>query len=141
MKFKQSLQQLSAGGVLAIVIVSGVCGGLFTMPLAVRAENHPAVVVMEQCQGTIAHQHDNYDGPLLTVNHGAARPADCCVNRARYYQTFLKPSDGQKIIFNLAAMPALVTLALVNFSQPQQYIAEIFPPPQAECLRTVIKRE
>jgi hypothetical protein len=111
------------------------------MPAMAQTTGQPTKAVMSSCQESAKHRHGFYNGPLLTTNHRAPGPVDCCINHARSYQTIVRTSDNQRYLWTLAVAPSVVTLALADSLVQPRYIPEIFPPPGQAALASVIKLE
>lgn len=141
MKFKKDFHKLRVASVLALLLSTGMCAGFFTMPAMASAARPSVKAAMASCQETASHQHGFYKGPLLSADHRAAGPADCCINHARSYQTIVRTSDSQRHQWTAAVVPSTVTVTLVIYSPQHQYTSEIFPPPEQAALASVIKLE
>jgi hypothetical protein len=142
MKIKQNLnKKLKIISVLTLVLSSGLCAGFFTMPAMAKTASQPVMAMMTTCQETASHHHGFYNGPLLTTDHRAPGPADCCISHARSYQTIVRTSDSQRHLWTVAMAPSTVSLALVDSLEQPRYFPEVFPPPGQTALASVIKLE
>jgi len=141
MKFKRNLDKLKVVSISILIVASGLCPGLFTMPAMAKTASQPVMAMTTACQETASHHHGFYNGPLLTTDHRAPGPVDCCVSHARSYQTIIRTSDSQRHFWTVAVAPSTVSLALVDSLEQPQHIQEIFPPPGQTALASVIKLE
>ncbi len=129
-KFRRQLQKAVALPTLVLMLLGMFCIGMFMPARTVQAETLPG--------------HNHHDClPLPSSSNMDSQLAPCCLNRPHNDQAIITVNNFEdNFLWVAPALCAEVVAAPAGLANYNYSSADnIFPPPEREALRTVIKRE
>ncbi len=113
---------------IALMVFGMFCIGMFIAPAPVKAQTELA------CHNH-AHSLSN------SKNYFSKEAADCCFNRPYNSQAIISPKDIDGNHLLPTAILALSNPVAPDFYYQTDFSLKIFPPPEGEALRSIIKKE